>query len=394
MALKSGSVTSSDRPPQRWPQPRSAYIHVPFCRHRCGYCSFSVVAGRDDLIERFLSALDSELAPLQSPAVETIYIGGGTPTHLNLDQLDRLLAMIGRRFVLDDCVEWSVEANPEDITPAKLDLLAARGVNRISIGVQSFDNRKLQLLERGHSGESVQSTIERASAAVGNVSIDLIFASPGETLQGWRSDLDAALSLPIQHLSTYSLTYEKGTSYWSRRKRGELHSLDEALEVEMYQLARSLTDRSGLGQYEISNFARSGYRCRHNLAYWEGSGWYGAGPGAARFVDGARQLNHRSTSTYLRRIESGQEPTAESERLSPEDYARERAAFGMRMIDGIDPKEISLATGIDLIGLCGEAIDQSIKEGLVQRQESRLRLTERGILLADTVASRLLFPQD
>lgn len=391
MAFQSGSATA-DRPTRRWPQPRSAYVHVPFCRHRCGYCNFSVVADRDDLIDRYLRAIERELQPLGSPALRTLYIGGGTPTHLNHDQLKRLLTILREHFDLPSGVEWSVEANPEDVTQEQLRLLAEHGVSRISLGVQSFDDGKLRHLERGHSSELARRAIEQAASAIGNVSIDLIFAAPGETTQVWKHDLETALSLPIQHLSTYTLTYEKGTTFWGRRNRGELHSLDESVEVEMYQLARELTRQSGLVQYEISSFARAGYRCAHNLAYWEGRGWLGLGPGAARFVDGARRLNHRSTTTYLQRVEAGQDPTAESDTISPQEHARERAAFGLRMIDGIDLDEISRDVGVDLPELCAAAIDQSVEQGLAAREGSRLKLTERGILMADLVASRFLFP--
>lgn len=158
-----------------WPSPRSAYIHVPFCRHRCGYCNFSVVADRDDLIRRYLLAVDRELAELKSPAVNTLYIGGGTPTHLDLDALGRLLTMAKQRFDLDSKVEWTVEANPEDITDAKLDLLVSHGVNRVSLGVQSFNDQKLSELERGHRGESARQIVETVAAKIPNVSIDLIF---------------------------------------------------------------------------------------------------------------------------------------------------------------------------------------------------------------------------
>jgi oxygen-independent coproporphyrinogen-3 oxidase len=390
MALNSGPSTSADRPSHCWPAPQSVYIHVPFCRHRCGYCNFSVVANREDLIERFLRAVDCELKLLKRPPVRTIFIGGGTPTHLNPDQLDRLLSLIGQRFRFEENVEYSTEANPEDITAEKLDLLVKHGLNRISLGVQSFDDQKLRTLERAHSGDTVKHAIEEVAARIDNVSIDLIFAAPGESLQCWKSDLETALSLPIQHLSTYALTFEKGTSFWSRRNRGDLQSLDESLEVEMYQLAREMTSQAGLAQYEISSFAAESFRCQHNLAYWQGLGWYAAGPGAARFVEGFRDTNHRSTTTYLRRIESGQDPTAESERISPDDYARERAAFGIRMIEGIDVDAISQSSGVDLRELCGEAIDRSVEEGLLLHELNRLRLTERGILFADTVAARML----
>ncbi len=387
-----GNESSSDlaAPPGGWPAPQAAYVHVPFCRHRCGYCNFSIVAGREDLVDRFLTALDRELEALQRPGVQTVFIGGGTPTHLNPDQLCRLMRMIRQRFALASEFEWTIEANPEDVTSEKLDLIVEHGVNRISLGVQSFDDRKLMMLERGHSGHAARLAIDRTVERVANVSIDLIFAAPGESLESWRRDLDTAVSMPISHLSTYNLTYEKGTSFWSRRYHGELEPTLDSLEVEMYAAAQSTAAAAGLDHYEISNFARPGNHCRHNLAYWQGQGWFASGPGAARFVDGRRELNHRSTTTYLRRIENGQSPTAECEPISVLQYARERAAFGIRMLEGIDLNRLSTQCGVDLSSQCGEAISQSMSEGLLAWAGERLRLTSRGILFADTVASRML----
>jgi oxygen-independent coproporphyrinogen-3 oxidase len=342
------------------------------------------------LVDRFLQAIDEELAGLSQPSVRTVFVGGGTPTHLDVDQLGRLLSLIRKRFDFEDECEWSIEANPEDINDEKLDVLTEHGVNRVSLGVQSFDNRKLQTLERAHFGESAAATVKAVCRRIANVSLDLIFAAPGETIEAWRQDLETALSLPISHLSTYALTFEKGTSFWSRRNRGELESLGESLEVEMYELARAMTARTGLGHYEISNFARQGFQCRHNLSYWEGRGWYAAGPGAARFVVGRREVNHRSTTTYLRRMESEQDPTAESEPIGIKQYARELAAFGIRMLAGIDVSTLSTATGVDIALTCGDAIKQSVEDGLLLKEGDHLRLTERGILFADTVASRFL----
>jgi oxygen-independent coproporphyrinogen-3 oxidase len=376
--------------PYQWPTPRSAYIHVPFCRHRCGYCNFSVVVNREDLTRRYLQAVDLELAALNRPTVDTVFIGGGTPTHLDLISLDRLLAMIQRRFALNANVEWTIEANPEDITDAKLDLIIDYGVNRVSLGVQSFNDQKLGQLERGHRANSARQVIETVAAKIPNVSIDLIFAAPGETIESWSQDLDTALSLPIKHLSTYTLTYEKGTAFWNRRAKGELQELGESFEVEMYSKARSRTASAGFKQYEISSFARGGFRCRHNLAYWKGSPWYAAGPSATRFVAGKRDTNHRSTTTYLKRIEAGENPTAESEPITGEESVRERAAFGIRMIDGVDLREIQTSTGFDMRQLCGDAIRNSVDEGMLDDQGDRIRLTEKGILFADMVAARFL----
>ncbi|MGB7323980.1 MAG: radical SAM family heme chaperone HemW [Rubripirellula sp.] len=373
-----------------WPTPRSVYIHVPFCRHRCGYCNFSVVADRDDLIDRYLDAIDRELASLDRPAVDTVFIGGGTPTHLPPAALARLLSIAEQRFQFEDDIEFSTEANPEDITAEKLDCLVHHGVNRISLGVQSFNDDKLRLLERGHTGERAAAMIELAASRIPNVSIDLIFAAPGETTEQWQQDLSTALALPIQHISTYALTFEKGTSFWSRLSRGDLSTADETVEVEMYQAARRMNAEAGLSHYEVSNFARDGHRCRHNLAYWDGRGWYAVGPGAARFVGGRREVNHRSTTTYIKRLESDQSPTAESEWITPLQCAQERAAFGVRLIDGIDIDAIGHEMKVPIRQVCSDAIARSSAEGLLDDFGDRVRLTDHGVLFADTVASRFL----
>ena len=388
--VNNGSSVSTDSGFRDWPAPRAAYVHVPFCRHRCGYCNFSVVSGRDDLVDRFLAALDQELAPLDRPSIETLFVGGGTPTHLEPPHLAELLCLLARRFRLTKDVEWSVEANPEDMDPARLGLLADHGVNRLSLGVQSFDDSKLAALERNHSGTVAAEVVRRTAEVIANLSLDLIFAAPDETLEVWQSDVETALSLPIRHLSTYALTYEKGTTFWNRRRRGQLQPSPESLEVAMYDLVRDRTAAAGWQHYEISNFAGPGHECRHNTAYWEGRGWYAAGPGAARFVGGVRQLNHRSTTTYLRRIEAGVDPTAETEVISREDHARERAAFGIRMLRGIDVEEISRETGADLDTLCGEAIENSVAAGWLERHGSRVKLTHGGVLFADAVAREFL----
>ncbi len=376
---------------EAYPLPRAAYIHVPFCRHRCGYCNFSVVADRDDLIERYLKAIDLELCRLDTPTIDTLFVGGGTPTHFDAEHLQSFLKIVRERFHLSGCCEWSMEANPEDITRDKVAMLHDHGVNRISLGVQSFNIDKLRVLERGHSPETAVNAVRAVAEMIDNVSIDLIFAAPGETLADWQSDLAVVSGLPVTHVSTYALTFEKGTSFWSRRAQGDLSAASESCEVDMYQAARQELSVAGFHHYEISSFACEGSQCQHNLGYWKGLGWYAAGPGAARFVEGRREVNHRSTTTYLRRMESGDSPTAEREAITREQYARERAAFGIRMIDGVDLEVLESETGVPLAELCGDVINQSISEGLlVKPLPNWIRLSDRGILFADTIASRLL----
>ncbi len=375
-----------------WPIPRSAYLHVPFCRHRCGYCNFSVTAGRDNLAGDFLDAIEHELAMLGSPQpVDTLFIGGGTPTHLSLKQLNQLFASIDRWLLRTPATETTVEANPEDIDGEKLALLARHGVNRISLGVQSFNASKLKLLERTHSKSTASLAIQRCAEEIGNVSIDLIFAAPSESTADWRNDLETALSLPITHLSTYALTFEKGTSFWSQRLRGNLNEVCEDDQLIMYEDAIQMSQASGLSHYEISSFARDGFRCNHNLTYWHGRGWFGFGPGAAKFIDGAREVNHRSTTTYLRRmLHNGHSPVAEREPISPEQYACERAAFGIRMIDGIDMETIREECGVDVAHLRRAGIERCERQGLLSIRGTHYQLTHQGILMADSVATEFL----
>lgn len=384
-----------EMPPRGWPAPTSAYLHVPFCRHRCGYCNFSVIAGRDDLAEKFLSAIEIELQLAASdsdpaPPLKTLFLGGGTPTHLSLAQLDRLMDAIDRWLPRAPDAETSVEANPEDIDDEKVRLLEQRGVNRISLGVQSFNERKLRVLQRTHTGESAARAIEQCANQIANVSIDLIFAAPQESRAAWQADLRTALRLPITHLSTYALTFEKGTSFWSERLRGRLDGAGEEDELAMYLDAIEQASDGGLAHYEISSFAKAEFRCRHNLAYWQGHGWSAFGPGAARFVRGVREVNHRSTTTYLRKVLSGQSPVAESEPLTRLQYASERAAFGIRMIDGVDLATIHEESGIDIETVRREAIETCIRHGWLDQRGTHYRLTSQGILMADSVASALL----
>jgi len=382
---------SHDAPPGGWPVPRSAYVHVPFCRHRCGYCNFSVIAGRDDLADDFLVAIEHELSLLQSPrSVDTLFIGGGTPTHLSMSQLERLFDSIDRWLPRTSECETSIEANPEDICAEKLSLLAERHVNRVSLGVQSFRRDKLTVLQRSHDRESASNAIRLCAEAIGNVSVDLIFAAPGETPSQWHDDLLHALSLPIDHLSTYALTFEKGTSFWNQRLKGILHHADEEDELAMYLDAIRSADGGGLTHYEISNFARDGRRCRHNLAYWEGRGWFAFGPGAASFVNGYRNVNHRSTTTYLRKMAGGQSAVAQSEPISMEQYASERAAFGVRLIDGIDLQLIRDETGVDVAALRAQGLTRCHELGLIEYDKGICRLTRHGTVMADSVATAFL----
>lgn len=387
------SVALSSLSPLACPAPpRAAYVHVPFCRHRCGYCNFTLIAGRDDLIDAYLTALERELSQLGEPQeVDTLFLGGGTPTHLSPMQLKRLLALVRHWFPPTPGYEFSVEANPADVTPERLAVLRDGGVTRLSLGAQSFDDAKLRLLERDHDAATIRRAAELARDAGLQLSLDLIFGTPGETLESWQRDLDAALELASDHLSTYGLTIERGTTFWSRREHGLLQPADEERERELYLATIDRLTSAGFEHYEVSNFARPGKRCRHNEVYWAGRGYFAAGPGAARYVDGRREMNHRSTTTWLARVREGVSPIAESETLSPPHRAREALVLGLRRLcDGVDRQAFAAEFGHDVDELGGAELRRLIATGMLDDRDGRLRLTREGLLIADWIWGRLL----
>lgn len=366
--------------------PRSAYIHVPFCRHRCGYCNFTLVAGRDDLIATYLEALAKELSWLKEPhEVDTLFFGGGTPTHLPMQELAQLFDLAKRWFPLAPGYELSVEANPIDLDEGRCEVLRQAGVTRVSLGVQSFRSEKLQSLERDHRQPEILAAYNNARKFAQSVSLDLIFAVPGETLEQWRQDLETAISLQPDHISTYGLTFERGTSFWGRLNRGELSRTEEETEGQMYELAIDLLAAAGYEHYEVSNFARPGHRCRHNEAYWTGRPYFAAGPGAARYIAGRREMNHRSTTTYIQLVLAGQSPVAESEELAPEARARERLVFALRRLEGISQAEFEKETGYSVAQLVETPLHKFIAQGLFAKTDDNLRLTRRGLLVSDAL---------
>lgn len=340
---------------------------------------------------RYLSCLQIELELLShSHPVDTIFIGGGTPTHLQPSELKKLCQLVCRWFVLQPGGEFSVEANPSDITAEKVEILAAAGVNRISLGAQSFQREKLQRLERDHDAQTVFRAVEVAKKHIPNISLDLIFAAPTETNDRWRDDLSKAISLKPRHISTYGLTIEKGTSFYSRVEKQTLATVDEATQEAMYLSAIDQLTAAGYEHYEVSNFAKKGARCRHNESYWLGDSWFAAGPGAARYVNGVRETNHRSTFTWMKRLEAGKSPVDLREELDPESATREKLVFGLRRLQGVNSREFELATGYSITSLAGSAIASMVQNGLLQWNENTLQLTQRGLLVSDGIWPHLL----
>ncbi len=380
---------------------RSAYVHVPFCRHRCGYCNFALIAGRTDLIPRYLEALGRELETTL-PAVQqvdTLYVGGGTPSQLGPTNFRRFWKLLRRWLVPASAqAEITVELNPADVSKALLQVLVDAGVNRLSLGGQSFSDRKLKALERDHSGVQLQSAIELCQSYIRNVSLDLIFGVAEETDQEWAHDLEQALASQVTHLSAYSLTIEKGTSFYSRQLAGAVVDADEDGQLRFYRATIEGLSCSGWDHYEVSSFARAReFRSQHNESYWFGKPWWAFGPGAASFLpvpesdEYLRQTNHRSPTTYMKRLLAGQSPVAECDRLSREDYVRERLVFGLRRLEGIDLDELSALWGAPAGSLFEPYLDQYVQHGWMERvPPDRLRLTQAGLFVSDGLWPDLL----
>jgi oxygen-independent coproporphyrinogen-3 oxidase len=377
----------------RWRWPRAAYIHIPFCAHKCGYCDFASLAGADHLADRYLAALELEIqSTLCEPQeVETIFVGGGTPTRLDAEQLARAMGTIRRWLPLAPGGEWTVEANPGTLDAEKADVLAQAGVDRVSLGAQSFRSESLLVLERHHGRAQVEQAVAVVRDRFARWSLDLIFGVPGSTLDDWRADLEIALKLGPSHLSCYGLVYEKGTPLWSQRRAGQVRPIDEELERSMFEATMDVLAGDGLEMYEISNYARPGHESRHNLAYWANDAYFGFGVGAARYVRGVRSVSTRDLPSYLRRVESGAGTTGPSEELSPEARARETAVLMLRRTrTGIERDDFKTRTGFDLDTLLGATIERFKALGSLDDDGRRVRLTRDGVFVADNVLCELV----
>ncbi|MDZ7264634.1 MAG: radical SAM family heme chaperone HemW [candidate division KSB1 bacterium] len=375
------------------------YIHVPFCLRKCSYCDFYSVKFDAGLAERFLTAAKLELKcyadhPTFSNAIfETIYIGGGTPSLLTSIQLDSLVHQVQRLFHLRQPFEFTIEINPETVTPKSLREFRSLGVNRLSIGVQSFRDAELQRLGRIHDVQQARSCITWAQqAGFDNISLDLMFAIPGQTLANWQANLNQALAYSPQHLSLYGLTLEPGTALQAEIASGKLARVDEEIERAMYLASHDMLAQCGLQQYEISNFARPGFESQHNQHYWNGTPYLGIGPGAHSFWNQHRQWNHRSLTNYLHALKSGQRPVAEQEQLSINQQMLEFLYLRLRTVAGLDYRKFEQQFQTTF----AEKFDHVIRQ-LVQSQQSEwllfsegnLRLTPQGFLLFDEIIRRL-----
>jgi len=383
------------RPSVRVESP-SLYVHVPFCAHKCEYCAFYSEAANGEVTNRYAAALvrEMEMAAgegLAKPA--TVFFGGGTPSLLNLRQWEKGLDAMDRAK-LTSAGEWTVECNPATVSLDKARLLRERGVNRVSMGVQSLDEALLDRLGRVHSREMALRSFETLRrAGFSSINVDLMFAIPGQTLEVWRKTLNEAVALGSEHLSCYEVIYEEDTPLFEQLKAGEFE-VNEELACAMYEELIEVATGRGFAQYEVANFARGGgaslefpaYACRHNINYWRGGACAALGPSATGYLNGRRTKNVANTTLYCEFIESGRRPVESSETLSPLARAGETAAFGLRMNQGWPYGAFAETTGYDLRSEWRQEIDRLTGLGYAEETSDRFRLTRRGLRYADWAA--------
>lgn len=372
----------------------SLYVHIPFCLRKCRYCDFATYPMRPELTAPFLSALETEAERVGSAvqgAVKTVFFGGGTPSLLDGRQMDRLMETLRRSFNIQPQAEISLEANPETSDEPRLRAYRDAGVNRLSIGAQTFDDAALKQLDRTHSSEQIETAYRNARrAGFENINLDMMFALPGQTMRKWREDARRAVSLDPEHLSIYNLTIEPKTvfHYWNRQ--GRLSLPDEDLQADMYEWMLDAMERAGYPYYELSNFAKPGSECEHNLRYWRNKPHAGIGPGACSYLNGERTANTPGTKSYIKRMEERRDPIVERERLNGKAARAETVRQGLRMRSGVPLTEYARRYGMCLLDDFQTEIAQTTRLGLTKLADGALRLTRRGVLLANEAFLRLL----
>jgi oxygen-independent coproporphyrinogen-3 oxidase len=373
--------------------PLGIYVHIPFCTGKCPYCGFNSRPAQPGEVERYVTALETEteLRLVGPPGVDTIYFGGGTPTTVAASTLTHLLRLVEAHSAVTAGAEITVEANPESLSPETLAELHDAGFNRISIGAQSFDDEVLAALGRRHDALRAIAAIEQARAAGwANLSIDLIYGVPGQSQNQWQATLNRATELMPDHISTYCLTIEPGTEFQRREAAGDTVGVGEDAELEMYSTARQVLCAAGYEQYEISNFALPGMRCRHNLKYWRGEDYVGLGAGAHSSLAGVRWANAASPEQYAALLGRNIPPLSYVERLSERRRMDEELILGLRTVDGACLESLGARHGRDARGEYRSKMEALAGAGLAVIHGSRVALSERGMVLANEVAIRIM----
>ncbi len=376
--------------------PLSLYVHIPFCQVKCPYCDFYSLAKAEDSIQAYTRVLLEEIAYFARAAarrhrVETVFFGGGTPSHIPAGHIERIVDALREHFDVDDTAEITLEMNPGSCETAKLGEYRRMGINRISLGIQSFHDDELKFLGRVHDAGQAHAAINAVrDAGFANFSMDFIFGLPGQSRERWDQTLTQALAYDPPHLSAYNLTYEEGTLLYQQKKAGQVKPLPDDLELELFLLARRKLAQAGLAQYEISNYAKAGFEARHNLVYWNGKEYLGFGAGGHSFFDGKRFSKQRSLSQYLANTSAEAVAIIADEELSLERRFWEILAIGLRDLRGVPLAKLSAQWGVPAPDERSAKLAPWLDEGLLQIHQGYLRLTQRGVLYYDRVAAGLI----
>jgi oxygen-independent coproporphyrinogen-3 oxidase len=374
----------TDSGSQTDPEPSGLYVHIPFCMSKCTYCAFYSEPLDTHNTHRLMKAIHKELSQCHTHSVRTVYIGGGSPSCLPASELCDLIEAVVDRC--SDIKEFTVECNPGQVNPAMLERLHDLGVNRLSMGAQSFDPDELKCLGRGHDAQTVSTAVHQArQAGFDNLSLDLMFAICGSTPATWQASLDQAIALSPDHVSTYALTLEPNTPLMNAVTQGRQNAIDESTDRAMYEQAINTLTRAGYEHYEISNFAKPGYACEHNLGTWQNHPYLGIGPSAASYVGDHRTQNVSHIKAYIDALESGQSPVEESVFITPTDRICETAVLNLRTRHGIDIQRFIQITGQDPHQLFAGPIQKHREQGLLTIEQDRLYLTTRALPVADSV---------
>lgn len=373
------------------------YIHIPFCKSKCSYCDFYSATDYIQQVE-LLEAMKKEIFLqkdyLGKALVTTIYFGGGTPSTLSAENILDILNSINTYFPVAENAEITLEANPDDLTISYLLDLRKIGINRLSIGIQSFDDEQLKAIRRRHSAETAVRAVEDAqSCGFDNISIDLIYGLPGQSLQSWKNQIDKALTLKVQHLSAYGLTYEKGTLLWHQLQKGEITQVSDEVMNSMYEYLIKACVENGFEHYEISNFALPNRRSRHNSAYWHQQSYLGIGPAAHSYNLESRQWDVASIRDYCDRITSGS-PWYEKETLTEQDKYNDFIMVSLRTCEGIDLKQSETLFGRNKTEYCLKSAEKHLNENFLYLNDDFLRLTPKGILISDQIITDLMLCDD
>ena len=371
-------------------KPSSAYVHIPFCTQIWYYCDFSKVFIKNQPVDAYLEHLIQETRSYEIGKLRTLYIGGGTPTALSAQQLAYLLTELPKVMDLSEVEEFTIEANPGDLDPDKIAVLKDSQVNRVSLGVQTFDNKMLKKIGRSHQEQDIYDNIRHLKqAGFNNISIDLIYALPGQTMDQVKENVAKAIDLDIPHMSLYSLILENHTVFMNRMRRGKLPLPKEELEAEMFEYIIEELEKAGFEHYEISNFSKPGFESRHNLVYWDNAEYYGLGAGASGYVDGIRYKNHGPIRHYLEAVEAGKARITE-EHLTLEEKMEEELFLGLRKKTGVSKARFEEKFGVSFDQRYGQVVASLTEQGLLVPDDKQVRMTKRGLFLGDTVAEKFI----